>query len=69
MNGVGKVMGNKWKKTMEENGYVVYERYTADNEYGYRAIRKKDPNFVDAIRVWVAGRGYKGLWYIAKKKG
>ncbi len=69
VNGLGKRAGNEWKKTMEANGFKVVEKYTSDNQYGYREIRKKDPNFVDAIRVWVSGRGYRGLWYVALKKG
>ena len=69
MNGMGKRQANDWKRSMEEKGFKVIEKYTCDNLYGYRDIRKKDPSFVDAIHVWVSGRGYRGLWYVALKKG
>ncbi len=67
LNGMGKKAADEWKRTMESQGFKVYKKYTTDNEYGYRDVRKKDPKFVEAIRVWAAGRGWKGLWYIAKR--
>jgi len=64
--GCGKRYAKEWKEEMEKKGFEVREYSTTDNEWGNRPIRyRRQPGFVDALRVWGAGNGWQGLWYYA----